>query len=496
LVFASNLFLTLMVITLPFYVLLTKFKNESGKVALIIISLIFYSYWLPVYLPILLLSIIFNFMIVKNLKKLKKYTNEKNIIIFGIAINLLLLGYFKYFGFFLESISLATGWDGPIYKLALPLGISFFTFQQIAFLISFYRKEIKNINFLNYLLFVSFFPQLIAGPIVSHKEFFPQIERIKKWSIKSPHFNLGFFLFSLGLFKKSVLIDPYTSYIDILYDHAASGNILSTLDAWTAAFGYSFQIYFDFSGYSDMALGLALIFGIRLPFNFFSPYKSRSVQEFWRRWHITLSLFLRNYLYIPLGGNRYGLFQTLFALILTMVLGGLWHGAGWTFVTWGIYHGLLLIVYQLWIKSTKPIRMVLLIKEIKLYQIFSIVFTFVFISIGWVFFRSPDLETAFRIILGMIGFGPTQSLTSVTKGILLAFPLYFFIIWVMPNSMQIMAKYKVTSSKEKFRENVMNRFQKKFQFRLTPLWALLSLTLFVTAWLSLSSLSPFIYFQF
>jgi D-alanyl-lipoteichoic acid acyltransferase DltB (MBOAT superfamily) len=352
------------------------------------------------------------------------------------------------------------------------------------------------INFYDYLLFVSFFPQLIAGPIVSHKDFFPQIKKIKFWTIKSYHFNLGFFLFSLGLFKKSVLIDPYTSYIDVLFAHAANGISLSFIDAWTAALGYSFQIYFDFSGYSDMALGLALIFGIRLPYNFFSPYKSTSIQEFWRRWHITLSTFLRDYLYIPLGGNKHGKIRTLLALLITMFLGGLWHGAGWTFIIWGLFHGSLLIIYYWWVILTKPIKILINFRNTVTYKASSILVTFLLVSVGWVFFRASDLPTAFSIINGMIGLNSTQQITELTKGIVLAFPVYFIIIWALPNSIEIMKKYNVSSSKQKFNTQKLSIYKNILCFRMTPIWGFISIGLFIVSWFSLSSLSPFIYFQF
>jgi len=485
-----------MAVTVPFYILLVKYRHDTGKFALIFISLFFYSYWLPIYLPILLISVVFNFLIIKNLKKLNHYVNERIIITIAICVNLLILCYFKYSNFFIENISYITGWNGPVFRIALPLGISFFTFQQIAFLISFYRKEIKKINFYDYLLFISFFPQLIAGPIVSHKDFFPQIKKIKLWTIKSYNFNLGFFLFSLGLFKKSVLIDPYTSYIDVLFAHAADGISLNFIDSWTAALGYSFQIYFDFSGYSDMALGLALVFGIRLPYNFFSPYKSTSIQEFWRRWHITLSTFLRDYLYIPLGGNKHGKFRTLLALLITMFLGGLWHGAGWTFIIWGLFHGSLLIIYYWWVILTKPIKTLVVLKNTATYKASSILATFLLVSVGWVFFRASDLPTAFRIINGMIGLNSAQQITELTKVIILAFPIYFIIIWALPNSIEIMKKYNVSSSKHKFNTHKLSIYKNILCFRMTPIWGFISIGLFIASWFSLSSLSPFIYFQF
>lgn len=485
-----------MAITLPIFILSTHINQKIGKKTLIIISLFFYSYWLPIYLPILLFSIVFNFLTVKHLNTLIEFFNKKIILFVAISANLLLLVYFKYFNFFIENISYLTGWDGPLFKITLPLGISFFTFQQIAFLISYFRNEIRDVSFIDYLLFVSFFPQLIAGPIVSQNQFFPQLKKNKYLTIDFYNFNLGFFLFSLGLFKKTVLIDPYTPYLDILFEQAANGYYLSTLDAWTATIGYTFQIYFDFSGYSDMALGLALIFGIRLPFNFFSPYKAENIQEFWRRWHITLSNFLRDYLYIPFGGSRHGQTRTLFALLVTMFLGGLWHGAGWTFVVWGLYHGALLGIHSLWVQYTDTNKLLKLFKTRQSYRMLSILITFTFVSLGWVFFRSLDLSTAFRILFSLFGNYTTLSLTDVNNGIVLAFPLYFVIIWFFPNSIEILSKYNITSSKIKFMSSKSSKFVKLVKFRMTPIWAFISLILFFSSWVSLSNISPFIYFQF
>ncbi len=250
------------------------------KYVLILVSLVFYANWVPIHLLLLLGSIVVNYLIARRLGIASGAVNRKILLVIGVASNLGAIAYFKYFDFFIENLNTLFGGSIPMAELVLPLGISFFTFQQIAFLVSVYRGELREVKFTNYLFFVSFFPQLIAGPIVSHLEMLPQLARKLDWRLRADHFSLGLFLFSVGLFKKSVSIDPFVPHIDVIFDHAATGGAISMLDGWTAAIGYSFQIYFDFSGYSDMAIGLAFMFGIRLPIKFFSPYKAASIREF------------------------------------------------------------------------------------------------------------------------------------------------------------------------------------------------------------------------
>ncbi len=279
-VFASNIFILFLVIVLALYALAVRIRPQSGKYVLILVSLVFYANWVPVHLLLLLGSIVVNYLIARRLGIASGAVNRKILLVIGVASNLGAIAYFKYFDFFIENLNTLFGGSIPMAELVLPLGISFFTFQQIAFLVSVYRGELREVKFTNYLFFVSFFPQLIAGPIVSHLEMLPQLARKLDWRLRADHFSLGLFLFSVGLFKKSVLIDPFVPHIDVIFDHAATGGAISMLDGWTAAIGYSFQIYFDFSGYSDMAIGLAFMFGIRLPINFFSPYKAASIREF------------------------------------------------------------------------------------------------------------------------------------------------------------------------------------------------------------------------
>ena len=342
-------------ITFCIYFYLNKKRlTEASKGFLVFSSLFFYSWWNLAYLPLILSSLLFNYVIgnsiaksdddVKARKKSKK-VSRKSMLSIGITANLGLLGYFKYSDFLIENVNYTLSTEIPLLDLALPLAISFFTFQQIAYLVDSYRRETKEYDFLNYTIFVTFFPQLIAGPIVHHKEMMPQFANVRAKLINYKNIALGLFIFSIGLFKKVVIADSFSVWANAGFDIASKLNLF---EAWVTSLSYTFQLYFDFSGYTDMAIGLALLFNIKLPINFNSPYKAINIQDFWRRWHITLSRFLRDYIYIPLGGNRKGSFCTASNLMATFVLGGIWHGAGWTFIFWGVLHGLALIIHRFW----------------------------------------------------------------------------------------------------------------------------------------------------
>ena len=386
--------------------------------------------------------------------------------------------------------------DLHAFDIALPLGISFFTFQQISFLIEVYRGRLTEVRFKDYVLFIAFFPQLIAGPIVTPSEMLPQLRRKKDWTLRADYFALGFFLFSAGLFKKVVLIDPYVPYIDIVFAHAAAGNPVGLLDAWTGALGYTFQIYLDFSGYSDMAIGLALMFGLKLPLNFFSPYKAASIREFWRRWHMTLGRFLQRYLYIPLGGSHNGALRTSLALMATMLLGGLWHGAGWQFIVWGGLHGLMLVVNHLWGAWREQNWLLSFVSGHWLYRFFMVAITFLALTVTWVFFRAESVASALNIVAGMFGLNDVSSIGSSTKGIFPAFPVYLAFVWFFPNTVQIMRRFPVALSVPQFSAAMRRNQQWTIRFRLTWFWVLTSVMLFLASWFSMSNLSPFIYFQF
>lgn len=368
-----------------------KRLTEASKGFLVFSSLLFYSWWNIIYLPLILSSMLFNYIIGNILSKSETQTrnrfSKKSVLAFGIISNISLLGYFKYVDFFIENINYSFSSNIELLNLALPLAISFFTFQQIAYLVDSYRLETREYNFLNYAIFVTFFPQLIAGPIVHHKEMMPQFANIRNKTINYKNVSIGLFIFSIGLFKKVVIADSFSTWSNAGFDTAT---ILTLFEAWATSLSYTFQLYFDFSGYSDMAIGLALLFNIKLPVNFNSPYKSLHIQDFWRRWHITLSRFLKDYVYIPLGGNRISSFRTYSNLIATFILGGLWHGAGWTFIFWGLLHGLALVVYRLWSNT-----------GLKLWSWLAWFITFNFLNITWIFFRAKNWDDAIKVLGAM-----------------------------------------------------------------------------------------------
>ena len=374
-----------------FYLNYKKF-TAAGKGFLVFSSLFFYSWWNVLYLPLILSSMLFNYVVGNMLSKPgsinRNRISRKSILTFGIVANISLLGYFKYSDFFISNLNHIFNSHIALLNLALPLAISFFTFQQIAYLVDSYRRETEEYDFLNYAVFVAFFPQLIAGPIVHHKEMMPQFENMRNKVFNYRNISMGLFIFSIGLFKKVVIADTFSVWATAGFDTAQT---LNFFEAWTATLSYTFQLYFDFSGYTDMAIGAALLFNIKLPINFNSPYKAASIQDFWRRWHITLSRFLRDYIYIPLGGNRKGEFKTCNNLMITFLIGGIWHGAGWTFVFWGFLHGLALVIQRIWSKS-----------GFKLWTWFAWVITFGFVNIAWVFFRAKNWDDAIKVLQGLV----------------------------------------------------------------------------------------------
>ena len=368
-------------------------------------SLIFYGYWNPAYVGLLLVSICFNYGIGYALARAHNtdQNHRKNsILAVGIIADLLLLGYYKYANFFLDTANLIldTGWS--LQDILLPLGISFYTFTQIAFLVDAWSGKAREYNFIHYLLFVTYFPHLIAGPVLHHKEMMPQFARPETYRFSWDNMTIGLTIFTIGLFKKSVLADGVSPYANVAFHAADSGEKLDLLAAWGGALAYTLQLYFDFSGYSDMAIGLSRMFGIVLPLNFNSPYKAANIIDFWRRWHMTLSRFLRDYLYIPLGGNRKGPMRRQINLMVTMLLGGLWHGASWNFVLWGGLHGLYLAINHGW-RSLCKIYFPNLGDTGKWGMLMAWASTFIAVVVAWVFFRATTLEGALSMLSGMIG---------------------------------------------------------------------------------------------
>ena len=364
--------------------------TEASKGFLVLASLFFYSWWNIAYLPLILVSMLVNYTVGRELAQhtqKRRVYSPKKLLAAGVFFNLGLLGYFKYSDFFIMNVNRAFDGHISLLNLALPLAISFYTFQQIAYLVDSYRNETKEYDFLNYAVFVTFFPQLIAGPIVHHAEMMPQFAQLKNKVKNYYNISLGLFIFSMGLFKKVVIADTFAIWATKGFDVAPQ---LNMLEAWATSLSYTFQLYFDFSGYTDMAIGIALLFNIKLPINFFSPYKATSIQDFWRRWHMTLSRFLKDYLYIPLGGNRKGEIRTYTNLFTTFLLGGIWHGAGWTFVLWGALHGFALVIHRVWQKLGFKMNIVL-----------AWFITFNFINITWVFFRASSFDSAIKVLKGM-----------------------------------------------------------------------------------------------
>ncbi|MDA0745672.1 MAG: MBOAT family protein [bacterium] len=474
------------------YMLASRANSRRPATAwLAVCSIAFYAWWSPPYVFLLLLSILVNFSIGRKIRNTRSTGKARAVLIAGIAANLGALAYFKYTNFFLDTVNLAfhTGMD--LGHIILPIGISFFTFQQIAFLVDSYQDQIDSeYNLIDYALFVSFFPQLIAGPIVHHGEMMPQLARrpsSRKWT----NLSVGVTIFTIGLSKKVILADSIATFATPIFDAADLGHQPTLVEGWIGALAFTFQLYFDFSGYSDMAIGLGRMFGIRLPANFNSPYKASSIVEFWQRWHITLSRFLKDYLYIPLGGNRKGNVRRYANLMTTMLLGGLWHGAGWNFVLWGFIHGLLLCVNHAWFALQKrlglseqphgPVRRGL-----------AVALTFFFVVLAWVFFRAETFDGAFRMLHAMLGF------SGLTLGSMISRKASFFwitgllaLVWLAPNTQQIMARWRPVV------ERIPRPARHKGLFwHPSWHWAVGIAALGFVAFIQLSRISEFIYYQF
>lgn len=372
---------------------------------IIFISLLFYLQWSLEHLFILIGSICINYLFAILLSR-NNIGARKTFLFLNVSFNISLLAYYKYSGF----LNLSDG------NIVLPLAISFFTFQQIAYIVDIYRKKILLESFEKYLFFVMFFPQLIAGPIVHYSNIISQINEKKHLIFNNTYFKAGIVLFSIGLFKKVVIADSLSA-----------DTIANSFDAWIELFSYSFMIYFDFSAYVDMAIGLALMFGLKLPMNFFSPYKAVNLIDFWRRWHITLSTFLKDHIYIPFGGNRFGIKIQILSIMITMIIGGIWHGAGWNFLIWGAAHGIAISFLHLYKYLFNQDKMFI--------PCVSVFFTFIFVSLTWVLFRESSFLDALNFYKLLFSFDFNNMQFDNVKIILLA--ICFFIIWGLPNSMQI-----------------------------------------------------------
>ncbi|MCP2730046.1 MBOAT family O-acyltransferase [Limnofasciculus baicalensis] len=428
-------------ITLLVFFGIGKYYDKFAIAWLVATSLFFYSWWNPAYLILLISSLLFNYFIGYALSQQFESSLRKKIILFlGIIVNLSLITYFKYANFFLSTANDITGTEFNLTQVILPLGISFFTFEQITFIVDVYRGITKESSLLNYALFVTFFPRLIAGPIILHRETIPQFANPSIYRFNSEDMEVGITIFMIGMAKKVLIADNIAIYATPVFNAAAQGVPITFYDAWSGALAYTFQLYFDFSGYSEMALGAARMFGIKLPLNFNSPYQAVNISDFWRRWHITLSNFSRDYLYIPLGGNRQGKIRHNINLMITMLLGGLWHGAGWTFVFWGGLHGAYLVINHQWRSFRKSLGHDL--KKTHWWSVGLACFvTFIAVVVGWVFFRAENLNSAVAILKTMIGAnGLSMSASVVPERKKLLVVLLLF-VWFVPNTQQWLSKY-------------------------------------------------------
>ncbi len=510
--FNSSLFLFYF---LPFVLLGFLALQKAGNQRLVMVwliacSLLFYAWWNVSYLLLLILSIVVNYNLGLRLSR-DGPAGGRVWLWLGIAFNLGLLGYFKYANFFLDNVNVFfdTGWNFE--NIFLPLGISFYTFQQVAYLLDSRKGLTKGHGFLEYSLFVSFFPQLIAGPISHHGAIVPQFQHLGSADNTSRNLGIGFTILIIGLFKKVVVADTFAMFSSPVFALAEMGQPIYTLDALAGIFSYAFQLYFDFSGYCDMAIGLACLFGIKLPVNFFSPYRAQNISDFWRMWHATLSRFLRDYVYTPLGGYFCSRNRQRFNLFTTMLVAGVWHGAGWTFVVYGTCHGIYCVVHQLWrVKVSSPLGIV----SNRYYAAFSQLCTFLIVVFTLVLFRADSIATS-RYLLsrvfvpGELTFVPQYLQAFGRSGI---FKLDSIILldqhatwiifgllasalaacWLLPNTAQLFERQQVMITKPA----AGRRAVLQLEWEASTRWATFVGFLAVISYLNLSGVSEFLYFQF
>lgn len=444
-------------------------------------SLFFYGWWNPQFVLLLLASIVFNYAMGYAIGHAREKPRVHLTLAFAITINLVILGIFKYANFFSSTLNDTIGTNLSVTNIVLPLGISFFTFTQIAFLIDVHRGIAREYNFIHYILFVTYFPHLIAGPVLHHKQMMPQFAAPSTYRVKLDDVAIGFAIFTIGLAKKVLLADNFASYVVPVFDAAQDGTPLHFFTAWKGVFSYSFQLYFDFSGYSDMAIGLSRLFGVHLPLNFNSPYKAHNIIEFWRRWHMTLSLFLRDYLYIPLGGGRKGNVRRHVNLMITMLLGGLWHGANWTFVVWGGLHGLYLVANHGWHEIRECMGFARA-SDTWAAKACGTILTFVLVAFAWIFFRSETWSAALGIVNSCAGLNGGMRLqwTSETRVFINVLITGLFLVWALPNTQQLVPWI----------------FERKRPAMLFSVIGLLFAIVFIFALTRINRVSPFLYFQF
>lgn len=478
-------------------VIFYKARSTNTAIILIIIaSIIFYAWFNVKFLFFLIPAIFINYLFGKLLIFYSQHPTIRRMILFiSIAANLGILIYFKYSNFIIQNVNYFATEKFSLLSIAVPMGVSFFVFQKIAFLVDTYKGQITDLNLKKFLLFSTFFPPLIAGPLFHYREIAPQCDADKNiFKLNSLNIVLGLTLFTIGIFKKVMLADTCAIFSDEIFNRAASGEILGIANAWIGALAYTFQLYFDFSGYSDMATGVARIFNIALPINFNAPYLSPNLVTFWRRWHITLSRFFKDYLYIPLGGNK-GKIRKFINLMIVMSLCGLWHGASWNFVIWGTLHGLLLSLNH-GFQSLTRLSLSKIRKSFMGYWI-SVLFTFTVVVTLWVIFRAVNLTTALSIIKSMYGINGLVVFQGGIRLLLDPFLLLtacFGIVWLLPSISNFFREFSPYLEGKNI--ETLDIKGNQLTWSISPYWAALFSLMFTVSFFFLSKISSFIYFNF
>ncbi len=457
-------------------------KYKTAQLFLLLMSLYFYAYFNIEYLLIITTSIIINYLLYLMLNNIKSKKTRKMLLIIGLIINIGSLIYFKYMDFFISNINIIFNKNFTLLHILLPLGISFFTFQQISFIIDSYKNEVPKYSLMYYASFVTFFPQLIAGPIVTYDELVPQFMDSKKKAINFDNLAKGIYIFAIGLTKKIIIADTFGLAVNWGFDNIG---LLDSTNAIIVMLSYTFQIYFDFSGYSDMAIGIGKMFNIDLPENFNSPYKALTIKDFWNRWHMTLTRFFTKYIYIPLGGSRKGTKRTYINILIVFLVSGFWHGANWTFIVWGLLHGLFSII-------TRKFKYFF----DKLHPVLNYIITFTFINFTWIIFRASSIKDALEIMHRITKFNfssidsniaqafklPEFDLIAESLGIYKYFPFILLTLFFIATLIIILACPNVTEKANKFKPSILN--------------LIITIVLLIWCIISLSGISTFLYFNF
>lgn len=441
----------------------TRPTPTLAKFTLVALSFVFYAYWNAIYLPLLMFSIAFNYLVGDRIQRARAADRSalvQALLLLGLVVDIGMLCYFKYANFFVDNFDMVTGANWSLYRIALPLAISFYTFQKIAYLVDCARGDAKPISVLDFTLFAVFFPQLISGPIVHYKEIVPQLQSPLFGRLIGRNLLVGLVIVAIGLFKKTVIADTLSVYSDPLFTAAEGGQKLGLIAAWLAAAGYMLQIYFDFSGYSDMAIGLARMFGVKLPLNFHSPYRAADIANFWRRWHMTLQRMIYSYLFQPLSlafarmagrweGRGWGSFalSSLAPTMITFLIVGAWHGAGWTFIVYGLLHGLYMSLLE--VARERRARLQRRLRKLKrklaepgpARRAMGRVWLLLGVALADVMFRAKTVAAGATIWMGMSGIHGLGDFGSVTRGQLASYAVGVLVVWLAPNTQQIMARF-------------------------------------------------------